>query len=657
MAAPLPASAPVAATPPKSADTGKIRVMVVDDSLVIRGLITRLLKESPIVDVIASVSDGQKAVERVRRGDIDVAILDIEMPVLDGISALPRMLEIDPKLVVIMASTLTTRNADVSLKALRAGAADYVPKPTTASDIYSAADFRAELTAKVIALGTKRLKARGVTITADSHRAPPPVKCALRPYYGDLPHILAIGSSTGGPRALDAFLRRISPTTNLPVVITQHMPPTFTGLLAEQLGRDTGWPVTEAVDGDAILPGRVLLAPGDLHMRAVRDGMTIRVKLDRREKENFCRPAVDPMLASLIPIYGAHIVTVILTGMGHDGLKGSQLVAANGGTILAQDEASSVVWGMPGRGRGRGPVQRHPTYRRTRPYCDDNGQGETAMSAPDITYLAEFLKSTSGLIISVDKGYLVESRLAPVATKHGCGNVADLVGRLKTFPPEALKRDVLEAMTTNETSFFRDNTPFEGLKTRTLPPLLKARASSRRLRILCAASSTGQEPYSIAMMLRELGPIVQGWNLEIVATDIDTNVIARAGKGVYTKFEVQRGLPITMLVKYFDQLGPDAWQIKSTVRDLVDFRFANILHEQPAWGTFDVIFCRNVLIYFDPATKAAVLARLAKHLADDGTLFLGGAETVIGISDKFNLSPGTRGMYSKTPKRLPALAA
>jgi chemotaxis protein methyltransferase CheR len=273
------------------------------------------------------------------------------------------------------------------------------------------------------------------------------------------------------------------------------------------------------------------------------------------------------------------------------------------------------------------------------------------MSTLDMPYLAEFLKTGSGLIISGDKGYLVESRLAPVAAKHGCASVADLVGRLKTFPGDALKRDVLEAMTTNETSFFRDGTPFDVLKTRLLPALAKARAAGRKLRILCAAASTGQEPYSIAMLVRETGALLQGWNVEIVATDIDTCVLARAAKGVYSKFEVQRGLPIAMLVKHFDQLGPDAWQVKEPLRKLIDFRHANILNDQPGWGTFDVIFCRNVLIYFDPATKAAVLSRLARHLADDGALFLGGAETVLGITEQFNLSPGVRGLYVKTPKR------
>jgi chemotaxis protein methyltransferase CheR len=277
------------------------------------------------------------------------------------------------------------------------------------------------------------------------------------------------------------------------------------------------------------------------------------------------------------------------------------------------------------------------------------------MMIPDILYLAEFLKNTSGLVISTDKSYLIESRLSPVAQRHGCAGLPELIGKLKRASSEELKRDVLEAMTTNETSFFRDITPFESMKTGILPALLKARESSKRLRILCAAASTGQEPYSLAILLKELGQALQGWTTEIVATDIDTSVLAKARKGVYTKFEVQRGLPVALLVKYFDQQGPDAWQIKPDVRALVDFRHANILHAQPSWGIFDVVFCRNVLIYFDPATKAAVLARLARHLTDDGALFLGGAETVFGISDKFILSPGTRGLYVKNVK--PAMLA
>ncbi len=268
------------------------------------------------------------------------------------------------------------------------------------------------------------------------------------------------------------------------------------------------------------------------------------------------------------------------------------------------------------------------------------------MSPADLATLAAFLKAGSGLIISSDKSYLVESRLA---------SVADLIGRLKIFPPENLKRDVLEAMTTNETSFFRDGTPFEALRTKILPSLIKSRQTSRRIHILCAAASTGQEPYSIALLLQEFQQALQGWTLDIVATDIDTAVLARAQKGVYSKFEVQRGLPVTHLVKNFDQLSDDAWQIKPAVRNLVSFRQTNLLQDQPTWGTFDVIFCWNVLIYFDPATKSAMLGRLANHLADDGVLFLGGAETVIGITEKFILSPGMRGTYMKAAAR--ALAA
>lgn len=279
------------------------------------------------------------------------------------------------------------------------------------------------------------------------------------------------------------------------------------------------------------------------------------------------------------------------------------------------------------------------------------------MSTFDMAFLAAFLKAGSGLILAGDKSYLVESRLQPVAVRHRCGTVTELIDRLKVFPPEGLKRDVLEAMTTNETSFFRDSSPFEALKSKVLPTLIKARQTTRRLRILCAAASTGQEPYSIAMLLREFAPGLEGWRLEITGTDIDTAVLARAEAGSYSKFEVQRGLPVTMLVKHFEQLDDDAWRIKPHVRDLVTFRTANLLQDQPGLGLFDVIFCRNVLIYFDPATKAAVLGRLSNHLAEDGALFLGGAETVIGISDKFALAAGTRGVYVKAPARKAAAIA
>ncbi len=335
---------------PRPAPVGagnRLRVMVVDDSLVLRGAISRIInEESATMEVVASVQNGQLAVERAQKMDIDVIVLDIEMPVLDGISALPKLLAIDPKLVIIMASTLTTRNASVSLKALAAGAKDYVPKPSSVTPGAGAEEFKRELVEKVRALGNRyrRPDRAGTAAVA----AVKPAAVALRPVALAKPQALAIGSSTGGPNALLQMLKDIPAPLKIPAFITQHMPPTFTALLAENIARETGHRCVEAKQGDVIVPGTIFLAPGDYHMTVVRSGAQLVVRLDQNAKENFCRPAVDPMLRSLIDIYQRNLLVVILTGMGQDGLAGASLVVKAGGNVVAQDEASSVVWGMPG---------------------------------------------------------------------------------------------------------------------------------------------------------------------------------------------------------------------------------------------------------------------------------------------------------------------
>ncbi|MBL8631017.1 MAG: chemotaxis response regulator protein-glutamate methylesterase [Rhodospirillaceae bacterium] len=330
----------LASTPNANANT--INVLIVDDSLVIRGTIARILKTVPGVHVAATVQNGQAAVDRVKAGGIDVVILDIEMPVMDGLTALPQLLKADPGISVIMASTLTSRNADISLQALSLGAADYVPKPTSATDIFTTEDFRRELSEKVVHLGSRRKK---IIIPTTPVQAAPiaTVKRGLTK-----PRVVAVGSSTGGPAALIKLFKALPKSINVPVVVTQHMPPAFTAILAQNLQRDTGWAAKEAADGDVVEPGRILVAPGDYHMLFDKSGTTVKVRLDKGAKENFCRPAVDPMLRSLIAIYGPAILSVILTGMGSDGMNGSKNVVHEGGTVVAQDEASSVVWGMPG---------------------------------------------------------------------------------------------------------------------------------------------------------------------------------------------------------------------------------------------------------------------------------------------------------------------
>lgn len=329
----------IAAASPNSAN--EINVLIADDSLVIRGTIARILKVVPGVRVVATVQNGLAAVDRVKAGGIDVVVLDIEMPVMDGLTALPLILKADPGISVIMASTLTTRNADISMQALNLGAADYVPKPTTASDIFTTEDFKRDLTEKVLHLGHRRKRVLIAPVAA-----PTPLATVKR--GTTKPRILAVGSSTGGPAALIKFFKILPKSINIPVVVTQHMPPAFTAILAQNIQRDSGWAAKEAANGDLLEPGRILVAPGDFHLLFDKSAMSVKARLDKGPKESFCRPSVDPMLRSLVSIYGPAIVSVILTGMGQDGLIGNKAVVQEGGSVVAQDEASSVVWGMPG---------------------------------------------------------------------------------------------------------------------------------------------------------------------------------------------------------------------------------------------------------------------------------------------------------------------
>jgi chemotaxis protein methyltransferase CheR len=265
------------------------------------------------------------------------------------------------------------------------------------------------------------------------------------------------------------------------------------------------------------------------------------------------------------------------------------------------------------------------------------------MTPLDYDYLQKMLKDRSGLMLSADKKYLLESRLLPLARKVGVAGITDLVAKMKGGS-EALILDVVEAMTTNETFFFRDKTPFDHFKDTVVPELLRARVGRRSLRIWCAAASTGQEPYSLAMILKEMGAALSGWRVEIVATDLSPEVLEKSRSGIYTQFEVQRGLPIQLLVKHFTQVGA-MWQLNADTKAMVQFRPFNLLQDFAPLGKFDIVFCRNVLIYFDQPTKTDIFKRLAKASESDGYLFLGAAETVVGLTDQYRICPNRRGVY------------
>ncbi|WP_022720610.1 protein-glutamate O-methyltransferase CheR [Rhodopseudomonas sp. B29] len=271
------------------------------------------------------------------------------------------------------------------------------------------------------------------------------------------------------------------------------------------------------------------------------------------------------------------------------------------------------------------------------------------MTPADYDYLRKLLKDRSGLDLSADKQYLVESRLLPLARRLDLAGIPELVQRMKTGDERAAG-DVVEAMTTNETFFFRDKLPFDHLREEMLPALMQARAGRRSLRIWCAAASTGQEPYSIAMCLKELGAPAAGWRFEIIGTDLSQSVLEKSKSGLFSQFEVQRGLPIQLLVKYFKQTG-DLWEISPEIKAMVQYRQLNLLHDFSQLGTFDIVFCRNVLIYFDQPTKVGILDRIAKRLEPDGYLTLGAAETVVGLTDTFKPHPSRRGVYLPNAQR------
>ncbi len=346
-----------------------IRVMVVDDAVVARSLVTRWVEAEPDMTVAASLRTGRQAVDQVETSDPDVVVLDVEMPELDGISALPLLLKKKRDLVVIMVSTVTRRGAEVSLRALSLGAADYIPKPVTTRETTTSSEFRRELIDKICILGRRRRWLPRHTAPAlvpaeprepqsrpaaafpsrdNALSKPEPQGYTLRPFSSVIPRVLLIGSSTGGPQALSVLIEKLPAAIDrAPLLITQHMPPTFTTVLAEHLSRIGGRGAHEAEDGQPVLAGGIYVAPGGKHMRVARDREGVRIVIGDDAPINFCRPSVDPLFSSAAQVWGPSALAVVLTGMGSDGTKGAGDIVAAGGSVIAQDEASSVVWGMP----------------------------------------------------------------------------------------------------------------------------------------------------------------------------------------------------------------------------------------------------------------------------------------------------------------------
>ncbi len=377
-----------------NAASSPLKVMIVDDSAVIRGFLSKLLSGAPDFAVTSIAANGLIAVNNLKKEYHDIILLDVEMPVMDGLAAIPLLMEAQPGIKIIMCSTLTTENAETTLKALALGAVDCIAKPRATQDIYAKDTFRNILTHTLKEIGGSRrpsflsgstakspsslgssggtsgagsaltnskqssgVQARAAVAQAKSsevqagttlNRVGKPIK--LRPAnegYSGKPELLAIGSSTGGPNALFEVIPHLQ-GIQIPVIITQHMPPTFTKILAEHIAQQTKVPAVEGAEGMPLLPGRIHVAPGGYHMLFRKNGPSAVITLSEGPIENFCRPAVDPMLRSAVKIFGSKIMTVILTGMGQDGMLGARDVVEAGGRVIAQDEETSVVWGMPG---------------------------------------------------------------------------------------------------------------------------------------------------------------------------------------------------------------------------------------------------------------------------------------------------------------------
>ena len=651
----------VAQPKPAGAIARRIRVMIVDDAVVVRGLFTRWVEAEPDLEVVASLRTGRDAVSQIERVDPDVVVLDVEMPELDGVSALPLLLEKKRDLVVIMASTLTRRNAEISLKALSLGAADYIPKPSSNQEVTASATFRRDLIEKIRQLGlrSKRLRLAGAR-ARQLPRTPllqprhPQPALVLRPMPATPPRVLLIGASTGGPQALNTIAARLDGVLDrAPVLITQHMPPTFTAILAEHLAQVVKRPVREAQDGEEVNAGTIYIAPGGQHMTvARRDGVAVIVARQRSADQ-------------LLQARGRSAVCHRRIGVG---AQSSGAGAYRHGLGRVARRASHRRRRRPCAGAGRSnkrrlgharpggqcrPLLGGAAAQRDRPQAHPPVRGGAHVTPQDFDYLRKLLKERSGLVLSAEKQYLAESRLLPVARRHALATLGDLVGKLKGASAGQLSVDVVEAMTTNESFFFRDKIPFEHFRDTIVPALMVARAREKRIRIWCAACAAGQEPYSLAMSLKGLGAKLAGWRVDILATDISAEVLEKAKAGIYSQFEVQRGLPIQLLVKFFSQVG-DTWQMAPEIRGMVQFRPLNLLNDFSPLGLFDLVFCRNVLIYFDQPTKIDVLGRLARQMPNDGFLVLGAAETVLGLSEAFKPVAEKRGLYMREPAAEPA---
>lgn len=641
-------------------------VLIVDGAVLARHRLTHVLGSVEALEVVGAAVNGTTALRKIARSKPDVVVLNLVLPDLDGLEVLRRMGDDLKTCQVVVCVGPGVDQAAAAKQAMALGAKDHVVIAAAAyRDGTAEQTLRAELVPRLLALTGPRKRRKRVR--PPSLPAPP---VRRRSRIGPPIELLAIGSSTGGPQALEKVISALPADFPVPIVIVQHMPPMFTRLLAERLTKLSQLEAAEGSTGMKLEAGKIYVAPGGRHMVVGPRGAPC-LKLHDEAPEHGCRPAVDPLFRSVAQHYEARCLAVVLTGMGSDGSLGAKALDAMGANVVVQDEATSVVWGMPGHVADAGiaaavlPIDEIAAdiVRRVRQSRKPRTAGKSEATKPaqilagsvasgksadkppdttdptylsdeDFTSIATLLRREASITLEASKKYLVIARLRALLRTSEFRCIADLMNYQRQTKDAATTRHIVEALTTNETSFFRDVRVYRALENRVLPSLIEAKKHKRELRIWSAACSNGQEPYSLAMLLRSAFPVLKDWKVSILATDIDTQALAKAESARYTKPEVNRGLPAKMLADHFRQEAT-SWVVRDELRAMIDFRQMNLASRWSVRGPFDLVLIRNVLIYFDEPTKRDILERAGRCLSPLGFLLLGGAESTLGVVDEY----------------------
>ena len=450
--------------------------------------------------------------------------------------------------------------------------------------------------------------------------------------------LVAIGASTGGPNALALLFSRLPANFPVPIVVVQHMPAEFTPHLAERLSRESNLPVREAHDGARLLPGEAWVAPGGRHTVVVAGLPTATLALNADAPVHSCRPSVDVLLHSVRKVYGDRALAVVMTGMGEDGLDGARELKAAGGSVLAQDEESSVVWGMAGAVANAGLAEAVLPVTELGDEivaAGTRGPRLNMLEPQDFLFVRDLIRAESGMVLADGKEYLVEARLRGLSRREGLSGLSELVRRLRGGQDPELAARVVESVLIGETYFFRDVHPFEALRDTVLPELIRARAAQRALNVWCAATSTGQEVYSLALLIADAFPQLAGWRVHILGTDFSEHMLERTREGRYSEAEIGRGLPEAMRERYFRREG-DTWVLDRSIRNRVELRRLNLIRDWPPLPPMDLVLLRNVLIYFDGETRETILRHVEALVRPGGFLVLGTSETLLVGSEGFD---------------------